>query len=239
MLLLACAGFALAFQSCRNDAYLADPAPVADQSFTEEFDTVSSALSRGWVLRNASDSLGGGVWQQGGSVTPWFQAYSSSGTYVGFIGADYTSTRAQAATISNWLVSPAVTMQNGDKIVFYARGWVLPATATDSTDYGNRLQVCVNSTSTEVAVGSGLDAGNFSTVLLDINPNYLEYHTTASLSSPYAFPGQWTRFEATVFGLNGPTRGRFAFRYLVEGGGSNGLGSGVGIDQVQYQSVSR
>ena len=237
-LLLACIGFAVVFQSCRNDEYLTTPPPVPNQSFSEEFDTVSSALARGWQLSNMSVPLGSGIWQQGGGVPPWFAPYSSSGTYAGFIGADYTSTSADQGTISNWLISPAVTMQNGDKITFYAKGWVIPASTTDSTDYANRLQVCINTSGTDITIGKGLDAGNFNNVLLDINPNYIEYHTSAALYDATAFPGNWTRFQATVFGLNGPTKGRFAFRYLVENGGSNGLGTGIAIDKVQYQSVS-
>ena len=239
LLLLASFGLTFFLQSCRNDEYLAAPPAVPNQSFSEEFDTVSSALARGWQLSNASDPKGGGVWQQGGSVNPWFSPYSSSGTYAGFIGADYTSTTADQGIISNWLVSPPVIMQNGDKIVFYTRGWVLPASATDSTDYANRLQVCINTAGTDVTTGKGLDAGNFKTVLLDINPKYIEYHTDPSLYSPQAYPGNWTRFEAMVFGLNGPTKGRFAFRYLVENGGYNGLGTGVAIDKVTYTSIHK
>jgi len=238
LLLLASFGLTFLLQSCRNDEYLTTPPPVPNQSFSEEFDTVSSALARGWQLANTSVPLGGGVWQQGGGIPPWFAPYSSSGTYAGFIGADYTSTSADQGIISNWLISPALTLQNGDKIVFYTKGWVLPASATDSTDYANRLQVCINTTGTDVVIGKGLDAGNFNTVLLDINPNYIEYHTDPALYSPQAYPGSWTRFEATVFGLNGPTKGRFAFRYFVENGGYNGLATGVAIDKVSYQSVS-
>ena len=89
-LLLACIGLAVAFQSCRNDEYLTAAPPIFNQSFTEEFDTVSSSLARGWQLSNASSPVGSGIWQQGGGIPPWFAPYSSSGTYVGFIGVDYT-----------------------------------------------------------------------------------------------------------------------------------------------------
>ncbi|GAA4732987.1 choice-of-anchor J domain-containing protein [Flavisolibacter ginsenosidimutans] len=238
LLLLASFGLTFLLQSCRNDEYLTVPPPVPNQSFSEEFDTVSSALARGWQLANTSVPLGSGIWQQGGGIPPWFAPYSSAGTYAGFIGADYTSTSADQGVISNWLISPALTLQNGDKIVFYTKGWVIPASATDSTDYANRLQVSINTTSTDIVVGKGLDVGNFNTVLLDINPNYIEYHTDPALYSAQAYPGNWTRFEATVFGLNGPTKGRFAFRYFVENGGYNGLATGVAIDKVSYQSAS-
>ena len=244
-MLLICAGFAATLHSCRNDEYLATPPAVTDQSFTEEFDTVSAAFNRGWVVSNVSDPKGSNIWQQGGDVTPWFSPFSSSGTYAGFIGADYTSTSADAGIISNWLISPVVTMQNGDKIVFYTRSLTYPdfdpvtgAPTGDTTDYANRLQVWLNTDNTSTNAGSGSETGNFQTILLDINPSYIPSSVVPATFSPYAYPTQWTRFEATVFGLNKPVKGRFAFRYFVEDGGSNGLGSGVGIDKVSYISVN-
>lgn len=236
-LLCACV-FAVALPSCRNDSYLLKAPGTPDQTFTEEFDTVSAAFSRGWTVINGSDPRGSDVWQQGGSVTPWFPAFSSKGSYAGFIGADYTSTSADAGIISNWLISPAVTMQNGDRISFYTRSFLDPATGTDSTDYANRLQVRLNTTNDSAMVGVGYEVGSFDNILLDINPNYVENHTDPTASSPYAYPSRWTRFEVTITGLNRPVRGRFAFRYFIEGGGFNGLGSGVGIDRVRYQSVN-
>lgn len=226
---------AFVFTSCVNDSYLADPKPIPDQSFTEEFDTVASAMNRGWKLKNVSDSVGGGVWQQGGGFPAWFPAYSGNTSNVGFVGADYTSTVAQAATISNWLISPVLTIQNGDKIIFYSRALQYDDGAGDSTDYSNRLQVRINTDNEGLNVGAGFDPGDFTTSLLDINPFYAASSVLAP--DPTAYPSRWTRFEATVFGLNGPKQGRFAFRYFVEGGGSNGFGSGVGIDYVSYKSV--
>ncbi len=246
-MLVGSVGLSLLLSACRNDEYLTEAPAIANQSFVEEFDTVSSSLARGWVLRNTSDPIGGGVWQQGGAPAPWFAPYSSNGTYAGFIGADYTSTSAAAATISNWLISPVVTMQNGDKITFYTRALQYPAfnpttgvPTGDTTDYGNRLQVRINTANTSADAGVGLEnVGSFTTSVLDINPTYIYSGVLPATRNPYAYPTNWTRFEATVFGLNGPTQGRFAFRYLVEGGGSNGNGSGVAIDRVEYTSISR
>jgi hypothetical protein len=231
-----CAIAIVALQSCKNDSYLLTPPPVPDQSFTEEFDTVSSALNRGWKIINSSVPLGSGIWQQAGSVSPWFSPFSSQGTYAGYIGADYTSTSADQGIISNWLISPVITMQNGDKLGFYTRTWLLPTATVDSTDYANRLQVRM-STSDNLLVGSGQDVGSFKTSLLDINATYAYQHTDPAQYAPDAYPIGWTHFEVTIVGLNGPTKGRLAFRYFVEGGGSNGLGSGVGIDKVQYSSA--
>ncbi len=225
-------------QSCINDSYLLTKPPIPDQSLSEEFDTASAALSRGWHYINASMPIGGGVWQQGGGIPPWFPAYSSHGSYVGFIGADFTSTSAAAGIISNWVVSPQVVFQNGDKIIFYTRGWVQDAGGGDSTDYANRMQVLISTHGDNLNVGSGRDPRTFDISLLYINPSYVWYHTSPTLYSPVAYPGKWTRFEATVYGLNQPVKGRFAFRYFVEGGGYNGLATGVALDKVSYVSAS-
>jgi hypothetical protein len=234
----------ISLQACRKDdeAMMAMPG-VPDQSFVEEFDTTASAFARGWRPINVSAPKGTGVWVQGmfndPNITglPYpipFGPHSSKGSYAGFIGTDYLSTSAAAGVISNWLISPVVTMQNGDKIIFYTRTALYAISATDSTDFANRLQVRMNGKNESLNVGSGNDAGDFTTTLFDINPDYLEAHTAPALFDPNAYPVRWTRFEAKVGGLNGPTRGRFAFRYYTEDAGSNGRGSGVAIDSVAY-----
>ncbi len=234
--------FLLGLQACRKDtaSSLALPA-LPDQSFVEEFDTVSSAYDRGWRYLNVSTPKGIGFWTQGlfnnpsvtgfTSVIP-FPAYSSKGTYVGFIGADYSSTSAGLGIISNWVVSPVTKMRNGDRIVFYTRGVIIPLGGGDSTDFSNRLQVRVSANDASLNVGNGDDPGDFGDVLLDINPFYREQHTLAY--DPEAYPIHWTRFEAKVGGLNGAVSGRFAFRYYLEGAGFAGIGTGVAIDSVAY-----
>jgi hypothetical protein len=229
-------------QSCvKDEAAKLAPPPTKNQSFVEEFDTVTSAYDRGWRYINVSEPKGTGFWTQAmfnnpnvtGLPTPIpFPAYSSHGTYVGFIGADYTSTSAGAGIISNWILSPVTSMQNGDKIVFYTRTVLYDLGGGDSTDFVNRLQVRTSAQNESVNVGSGNDVGDFSTVLLDINPFYKEAHIIGY--DPEAYPIRWTRFEATVGGLNGVTKGRFAFRYYLEGAGSAGFGSGVAVDSVAY-----
>jgi len=234
------------------------PPPIPDQSFVEEFDTVAKAYERGWVPVNNSNPKGSGIWTQGGAPLPIFEPYSSNGTYAGFIAADYTSTSGTDDVISNWLISPVVTMQNGDVISFYTRAQLLPSAfvAGDSTDYGNNLEVCINrkNEGTNVGVANdptssnynlATDRGDFELLLsingptYDAGAKYWDYrlaHSMASLLDPLAYPAKWTRFQVTVGGLSKPTRGRFAFRYYILDGGSNGNGSAVAIDQVVYTS---
>ena len=213
-----------------------------DQSFVEEFDTADAAYMRGWRYINVSEPKGTGFWTQGmfndplvtGLPTPIpFNAHSSRGSYVGFIGADYTSTLGGPGTISNWVVSPVITMQNGDRILFYTRGVLyFDIFLNDSTDYANRLQVRMSTENESLNVGSGNSTGDFKYALLDINPDYRE--AIFQNYDPLSYPIRWTKFEAKVGGLNGPTKGRIAFRYYVEDGGFPGLGSGVGLDSVAY-----
>ncbi len=223
----------LVFNSCEKD-YTKNRV-VPDQSFVEEFDTVSAALARGWHLINTSSPLGNGTWQDGGGSPPFFNAYSNKGSNAGFIGVDYTSTSAQQGTISNWLVSPSLVMQNGDKIIFYTRSYYLFDGTSDSTDFGNSLQVRMNPLNDSLNVGTAFSTGSFTTQLLDINPDL----TWSSVIIPnvIAYPTQWTRFEVTVAGLKTSVKARFAFRYFVTNGGSNGNGSGIGIDSVAYKST--
>ena len=231
LLLLIWAGFAFILQSCRNDEYLMAPPPVADQSFVEQFDTMQSAYGRGWRWINRSLPVGPSVWTQAPG-TASMSAYSSRGTNQGAAYADYLSTAGtNAGIISNWLISPSVTMQNGDKIIFYTKTDVFGTGAT-ATDFGARMQVCLTETNDGLNVGDGDDPGNFSRVILDINANEDEY--IPSNPNPTAYPGDWTRFEATIFGLNGPTKGRFAFRYFLHGAGGAGAGNGIGVDSVAY-----
>jgi hypothetical protein len=226
-------------QSCKDDSYLLAPPPVPDQSFVEEFDTAQNAYNRGWRFINRSELIGRTNWQNP-TILTGIPFISYSGTGNGYLWADYQSTSGAAVTISNWAVSPELIMQNGDKIVFYTRTELLFFN-NDSTDFVNRMQVRLNKT-TSLNCGDGTDHGDFTVPLLDINPFYYEFLKSAynNPANPLyqqarqAYPHVWTRFEATVVGLNGPTKGRFAFRYFTEGAGNNGRGSSIGVDAVSY-----
>lgn len=248
-------GFLLAFiciltllQSCKDDSYLLDPPPTPDQSFVEEFDTAKTAFDRGWRFINRSEAIGPRNWQNPDPIVVGIPFVSYSGTGTGYLWVDYFSTSSGAGTISNWAVSPVTIMQNGDKIIFYTRCEITPYQATPTspiitTDFVNRMQVRMNKT-TSLNCGDGTDPGDFTTPLLDINPFYNEFILEAfnnpahprHLEAKQAYPHVWTRFEATVSGLNEPTKGRFAFRYFIEAAGNAGRGNSIGLDSVAYIS---
>lgn len=233
--LLACISILTLLQSCKDDSYLLTPPAVPDQSFVEEFDTAKRAYDKGWRFINRSADVGRTGWQNPDGLTG-IPFVSWSGTGNGYLWSDYQATSGAAETISNWAVSPVITMQNGDKITFYTRAQLL-AFNGDSTDFVNRMQVRMNKT-TSLNCGDAEDPGDFNVALLDINPFYYEFlKSQFNASNPIArqaYPHVWTKFTATVTGLNGPTQGRFAFRYFTEGAGSNGRGSAIGVDSVAY-----
>ena len=226
----------LLLQACKNDSYLLDPPPIKDQSFVEEFDTMQQAYNRGWRWINRSVPIGVTNWMAAPGPDGFMEAYSSRGTNTGAAFSDYQATSGtDDGVISNWLVSPAVVLQNDDKIVFYTKTQ-LTSTSGTGRDFGCRLQVCLNKQDADLSMGNGNDPGKFNTVLLDINPDEEEYLVGDPSTHTQAYPGNWTRFEATISGLAAPVKGRFAFRYFLHDAGSNGAGNGVGIDSVAYIS---
>ena len=256
---LVCSGLTVSlFGSCKDDSNLKNAAAIPDQSFVQEFDTVKAAQDQGWKLVNRSYPIGRQGWVQGNSIwaqAPGYRAYSSKATREGFISSDFSSAGPAPGTLdateSNFLISPSVILQNGDKIIFYTR-------EDDSISrWADRLQVCINKTNDDyTACGRSRDPGLFNTVLLDINPNYASGFTIGSPAvSPFdaiipyfrdnslAYPRQWTRFEAKVTGLDAPVRGRFAFRHFVEFGGEatgtvGSRGEVVSVDSVAFVSAS-
>jgi hypothetical protein len=206
-------------QSCKDEKKDVLRQPVPDQSFVEEFDNLSTATSKGWQFINQSDPVGTRNWVLGNSF--YFPAYSGTN----YIVCDYNAVKDNGI-ISVWAISPSVTMQNGDKIVFYTRS--ANSNSNPSGVYPDRLQLRF-STKDTIDTGTGADdVGVFTNGLIDINPNL-------EVANPIAYPDNWTRFEGTIYGLNKPTKSRFAFRYYVQDGGANGSNSlAVGIDKVSY-----
>ncbi|NUM47805.1 MAG: hypothetical protein HUU38_24120, partial [Anaerolineales bacterium] len=180
--------------------------------FSEDFADITALA--GWFAQNNSNPLGTTGWFQGNDTV--FPAHAGAPT--AYIGANFNNT-AGVGTISNWLLTPELTLNNGDTLSFWTR------TATGSI-WPDRLQVRLSTAGASTNVGAGAeDVGDFTTLLLDINP------TLAS----GGYPESWTQYTVTVSGLSGTTSGRFAFRYYVTNGGPSGSNSNyIGIDTVEY-----
>ncbi len=201
-------------------------APAAVCSFSEGFTDITTLSASGWVQTNNS--------QPGPGTSGWFQGESAafpaqspspvaSPTPVtaAYISADLNN-GVGVSTLSNWLISPPLTLQNGAQFTFWTR-------TVNPVQFADRLQVRMSTNGSSSNVGStATDVGDFTTLMLDINPSYLR----TGLGS---YPFIWTQFTAIVSGLGPPVNGRIAFRYYVENGGPSGTNSDViGIDTVSY-----
>jgi len=183
-------------------------------SLVEGFDVVPVA---GWTTVNNSAPIGTTGYFQGGPAV--FNAFS--GAPDSYVGVNFNSGSGVAA-ISNWLITPTLTFSNGDVVSFFTR------TSTGSA-YPDRLQLRFsNGGGTDVGA-TPTSVGNFTTLLLDINPTL----------NAGGFPEVWTQFSATISGLDGPfISGAVAFRYFVTNAGPVGDNSNyIGIDSFSITPV--
>jgi hypothetical protein len=206
------------------------PAPTATASataspppgicnVTEGFDDITTLVPGGWVMQNNSQPLGTTGWFQGSH----FAFPAQSGPPDSFIAAD-SNNGTGVSTLSNWLLTPPVNLQNGAQLSFWTR--TIPVGGIPPHNKPNRLQVRMSTNGTSQDMGStATSVGDFTALLLDINPSYAQF----------GYPTTWTNFTVTLSGFGGPVTGRLAFRYFVENGGPSGSNSDyIGIDTVQY-----
>ncbi len=194
------------------------PLTALAQNFQQSFDSYS-ALFNGvnpWAVQNRSDSPAGGqTWFAGDTaILP-----PQSGT--GYVAANFFSTGGLTGTetVSNWLFSPVLNLVNGGTVTFFTRS---AGSAPDHLE----LRLSTNGTSTNVGTTS-TSLGDFTTVLLDINPLLQPGGATG-------YPTGWTQFTAIVTGVPvGGITGRLGFRYTVPNSGFNGVnGDYIGVDNL-------
>jgi len=188
-------------------------ASQAQNILAENFDVFPSAT---WSSTNQSQPVGILSWGQGGG-TQFATSYNGGPT--SFARVDYLSVAPGASgTISNWLISPAINLVNGDVITFWTRQGGTPPQL-----YADRMQMRV-SMGANVAYPNGAeDIGSFTTLGVDVNPTL----------APAGYPIEWTQFSYTITGVPTLTTGRIAFRYYVTSGGEFGDNSNIiGLDAV-------
>ncbi len=212
------------FNGCKKDSSI-NPPPTdigTTTSFTQEFDSVYKLATKGWVIKDNSPTGSSGPyasWGQG------INGFDKSGSWMGFSAFSYSTRKDEFAysssfsstnsTISSWLITPVLSVKNGDKISFYTRA--------DTTGiYTDRMQVLMNKSASEVVGSSSNSVGGFTTVLFDIN----------SVQTAGGYPVIWTKYEYTFSGISGKTDARIGFRHYV----SNTSGKkGIGIDLFKFQ----
>lgn len=179
----------------------------AQVTFFEDFE--GGFLPTNWLQQNNSVSPG----------TPWTQANRTtaiSGLQSQYANANFGSTTVTTPTggdISNWLITPLLTLSDGDQVSFWT---------ASAGDFADRLEVRWATSGS--SVGSTFsDVGDFMTVLTTINPTL----------DPNGYPTTWTNVAIPIAGIGSNVSGRLAFRYFVPDGGINGNNSnGIGIDGV-------
>jgi len=190
-----------------------EPATPSCTSIIDEgFDDIANLP--GWVLINHSQPLGPSDWFQGNdSLFPAFDGLPAA-----YIATNFNN-GSGVATISNWLLMPEVSLQNGSSMTFYTR-------TVESSGRPDRLQVRMSTNGASTNVGmTAFDVGDFTNFLLDINPTY----------AIGGYPEVWTQFTINISGVPPGTTGRLAFRYFVENGGPEGVNSNyIGIDRAVY-----
>lgn len=224
--------FSVILISCddNNDDVVVPPPTPTNQSFSTSFESIDSLESQGWIFTNLSDTIGFGP-GFGWSIQP-----STGNGEAPYDGSSLLYDSYQAATnfsgnISDWLISPKLYFQNGDKISFYTLSHGSVGYGSSGA-FGDRLQLRLNIFNTSADIGAAsTDVGNFTTPVIDINPLY-------KVSPPGDYPSTWTKYEATITGLNQPDSGRFALRYFVElNGGANG--DEIGVDKLEFTSATK
>jgi len=222
--------------SCGEDKVTAKSTQPASLSYHEEFDSMQRVIDKGWKGVNLSDPPGGDSWQQGSFVAdnvkggPFFSSisahsYKASANELAFV--PYTA-GAGLSFLNCWLITPELSMKNGDKISFWT-------TTDDPVNFPDRMQVWLNPTNNSYNVGrTAAETGDFTVKLLDLNP------TLSFLPYPDGYPSAWTKFEIVISGLpNGtiPQKHRVGFRYYVKDGGPDGAVSNeIGIDDFDFIS---
>jgi hypothetical protein len=192
---------------------------VNAQAINEGFEDLEVLLNQDWSITNQSEptNFAHSGWFQcppgGTQINP-----AHSGPENSCVASNFAAGEG-VATISTWLLAPNRTFNNGDTISFWTR-------EIAANPYPNRMQVRLSTSGTSTNTGFGaFDVGDFTEVLLDINPDYMVG----------GYPEVWTQFTITLAGLSGPTSGRFAFRFFCEDGGPSGNNSYIiGLDTLTY-----
>jgi len=212
ILVLACLLAGL-IHGCKKDSVNKPPAGIAT-SFTEEFQDVFKLETAGWVIKDNSADFA--EWIQGGGKGPSsFPAYSFTASPDEYIAAHRSYSDTNYA-VSSWLITPVLSLKNGDKISFYSR-------SDTGIAIQDRMQVRM-SVSTSADVGDNPNSiGDFTTVFLDINPT----------QAADGYPVTWTKYEHTFSGISGKIDRRIGFRYFAP---NTAKSKGIGIDLFKFQS---
>ena len=147
---------------CATPTPAATPTPTPNPvcALSEGFDVVAALGLNGWTMTNNS--------QPGPGSTGWYQGNtavfpSQSGAPNSYIAADFNNGTG-TSDLSNWLLTPPVLLEDGAQLTFWTR-------TVTTVNFPDRLQVRMSTNGTSSDVGNtSASVGDFTTLLLDINP---------------------------------------------------------------------
>jgi hypothetical protein len=198
-------------------ALLYSTAASAAPILVESFDNLAGLEAAGWDVINNSSPVGTTTWFQGNSAVFGAQAGADNA----YAAANLNAT-GDNGDISVWLITPTLTLNDGDTISFYTR-------TEEGSEFPDRLELRLSENGGSANVGAtALSVGDFTTLLLTLNPSL----------GVGGYPEAWQQFSVATTGL-GPITGRLAFRYFVTDGGGWGSNSNyIGLDSVAVETVS-
>ena len=193
---------------------------VKGQSFIENFDSIDQVNENGWIMKNNSSIKGDTNWFNG--ETHVFS--SQNGPANSYIATNYNTVNSFSSnTISNWLLSPSITINNGDTFSFFTR-------KNNNSIHPDRLEIRLSEMNESTNIGNYIaETGDFKKILLTINPNL----------STTGYPTSWQKYTVTIEGLTKTIKGRIGFRYFAENAGIEAKnGDYIGIDSFEYKAIS-
>jgi len=120
-----------------------------------------------------------------------------------YIAANFNNA-AVPGKISNWLITPVVSLQFNLQFVFVTR--------TEANSLPDRLELRLSTNGASTNVGtSDSSVGNFTNLVLSVNP-------TLSVGG---YPEAWTQVTANFVGVGRPCHRTLAFRYDVTNNANN------------------
>jgi len=195
--------------------FAASSSVYASTVLSEDFNDITTLAGSGWIQVNNSVGIGSVGWFQG---TPGVFG-AQSGAPEAYIAANFNDA-AVGGNISNWLITPVLSLQFDLQLTFFTRTEVDPL-GPDKLE----VRLSQNGASTNVGATDS-SVGDFTSLLLTINPGL-----TIS-----GYPQSWTQETVNVAGLGVPTTGRLAFRYNVPDTSINA--DYIGIDTVLVTTPS-
>ncbi|WP_396137454.1 choice-of-anchor J domain-containing protein [Flavobacterium sp.] len=175
--------------------------------------TLPTGPTGGWTMTNQSNPVGTATWFRGNTAA----LTSYNGPADGYIAVNYQS-GAGVSNLSNWLMAPSRTVQNGDEVSFYTR--------VPGSQYPDRMELRMSTLgdlSVNPSGSTGL--GSFTTLCASVNQNL----------TVGGYPTTWTKITYVVTGLSGQVACKFALRYNVTGGGTGNNSDYVGIDAFEIK----